>query len=154
LSADLLLLVTGEGHGGAAQIEPWRQVVQIAGQRLGNRIETFEWYAVVSVAPSIGNPLELKAASTVGPLAMEPTGKTWHEWIEPVTPSIFSREGFVCSPVVVRGISSGFTWMKAAEIAARDLRRLCGLLSVITDTPWRLRQVPAHPVPEHIQLPD
>lgn len=152
LEGGLFLFVTGDGESTLDQIAPWVAAAQGARKRMGMQLHTFAWYAIIGPAPGIDETLAIEA-DAVGPVRLEPTGKHYLEWIPPAMPSLFSRQGFGWWPVVAYGESVGFDWFKAGQLAARDLRRLCGLLSVATDRAWTLRQAPAHPAPEKVDLP-
>lgn len=152
LEGGLFLFLTGDGKPTGSQIDPWIRAVQAARERLGKLLETFAWYGIIGPAPTIEETVAIESGP-VGPLRLEPTGKHYLEWIATSMPSLFSRQGFGWWPVIVHGESVGFDWFKAGQVAARDLRRLCGLLSIATERAWTLRQAPAHPVPDEIELP-
>ncbi len=152
LEKGLFLFVTGEGEPAPGQIYPWIRAVQAARESLGKRLDAFPWYAIVGPAPGIDETVAIECAD-VGPLRLEPTRRHYLEFIPTAMPSLSARQGFGWWPVIVYGESVGFDWFRAGQLAARDLRRLCGLLSIATKRAWTLRQAPAHPVPDRIELP-
>lgn len=132
---------------------------QVASDRLGETGTDHAWTAVIGRPTSGGVPgLEkrLEGSAAVGPLQLQSTEVVLVEPDTAEQTSISSWSIAQSVPIRVRGSSRGYSWVVAAGHAARDLRTLCGLLSVAWDcelavreaaapVEWGMREVPKQP---------
>jgi hypothetical protein len=156
----------------AGPIEPEAELLSLlaaaaqeASARLGEMGSEHDWTAIIGhgTERTGGTEKRLAASATVGPLRIESTEVTL---TEPDTSQNISLSGWSIHrsvPILVNGTSRGYSWQVAAIDAARQLRTLCGLLSVSWESDfavreaaasleWGTRQVPVHP-PWYAPLP-
>jgi hypothetical protein len=105
---------------------------------------------IAGIQKRLGEP------ATVGNLELESTGIAFVEPDISQQTSISSWSIRQSVPILVKGVARGYSWRVAGARAARDLRTLCGLLSIAWDSElavreaaapleWGPRQVPARP---------
>lgn len=132
--------------------------VAAVGANLGGSGRQFEWEAFIGPSPgrSAHQGHYLEAPAQVGPLRLESTGVVHEEASAAILPSFSSWTIHRSVPISVTGTSNGYQWEIASMDAARDLRTLCGLLSLssesefsVRDSPWPVeegrRHVPDRP---------
>lgn len=111
----------------------------IASDRLGQQGEQHPWTAIIGGARDRigGSEKRLQTPVPVGPLRLTSTDVAFTE----PNPG-YSINGWSILrsvPIHVAGVSPGYSWDAAAAHAARDLRTLCGLLSLAWDGTYELR---------------
>ena len=146
LERGIYVLVTGEGDApSASEVEPWSRAAQEATQRVGRTHHDFRWSAVIGPRPlltSVGQVLQEEA--DVGRLELRPGGVLLYEYMPAGFPSFYAGSVFWSGPVIVAGCARGYGWRAASVTAARQLHRLCAILSVAWDSAWVVREAPAH----------
>jgi hypothetical protein len=147
------VLIVGRGSVHESQVEPWVQAVAQAKARLAHQHPEFQWTAVVGPCPNnYGIALGLAEAATIGPLRLRPGGTRLVEYLP--ASSLNSRSNFWSWPVIVEGTARGYNWPAATEAAARDLTRLCALLSVSWRRGWQVRQPPMQGAGSSLTIPE
>jgi hypothetical protein len=145
LKRGIYVLVTGEGDApSASEVDPWSRAAQEATQRVGRTHHDFRWSAVIGPQPAItsaGQVLQEDAA--VGGLELRPGGTLLYEFMPAGFPSFYAGSTFFSGPVIVAGCVRGYGWGAASVAAARQLHRLCAILSVAWDSAWVVREAPA-----------
>jgi hypothetical protein len=136
------VLIVGEGAENEGQIAPWAQAVNEANTRLANQHTEFRWAAIIGPTPQGAGADGLAETATVGPLRLRPGGVRIIEYARSQMPSFFSRNVFWSWPAIVEGTVRSYSWQVASQAAARDLIRLCALLSVAWRRAWHIRQAP------------
>lgn len=115
------------------------RAARIASDRLGQQGELHAWTAIIGAARDRinGSEKRLQTPATVGPLRLESTDVAFTE----PNPG-YSINGWSILrsvPIRVEGVSRGYSWDAAAAHSARELRILCGLLSLAWDGDYELR---------------
>ena len=149
----LLLFATTDGvlvslgaHEGELDDEvasAWAAAVTCATGRVGQASQTFEWTAIIG--PGGGGRFALADLTQIGPFALSPAGRSLTV-IEPneILPSLHSRTSNHSWPILVRGSHEGYNWPDTSKRAARELRRLCALLSLDREfSTWTVLESPA-----------
>jgi hypothetical protein len=135
------VLIVGQGTPDEGQVAPWVHAVTQAKARIANQHPEFQWTAVIGPSPNnYGIALGLAEAATIGPLRLRPGGSRLVEYLP--ASSLNGRNTFWSWPAIVEGTARGYNWPAATEAAARDLTRLCALLSVNWRRGWQVRQPP------------
>ncbi|WP_139794734.1 hypothetical protein [Saccharomonospora piscinae] len=101
----------------------------------------YPWQAIIgpSAERAMGAEARLTKPAKVGTLNLSPIEKPY---AEPDTYSVRSLTAFnhQTTPIIrVHGESRSYSWDSALLIATRDLRTLCGLLSIAMDAPILIR---------------
>jgi hypothetical protein len=130
---------TGERVG---QVEPWFEAVEWA-RRNCRRTEEYQWWAVISAdAEWHYTPvLELAGEARIGETRLIPTDI----YTEAGT-SIFVHSRRPEKPVqliVASGFVRSHNQLSALEAATARLRVVCGLLALVSGSPWTLRSMPS-----------
>ena len=151
------VLIAGPGEPEASVAEQIARSARLATEGLGDIGAEHEWTAIVGhSADRIGGmEKRLTAPGQVGPLAIASSGVAF---VSPgrEQPSMSGWSVHRSTPMIVSGRSRGYSWQAASLTAARELRTLCGLLSVAWDCDlevlegaapleWGARRVPDRP---------
>jgi hypothetical protein len=141
VSSEVHVFAQGEsGEPDGQSLQSVKDVLASIADGMGAQT-SYSWQAVIGEpAERVGGmEFELAAAFDVGGLHVESSGV---EMAEPSTHrgslSSFSENKSV--PLVVSGLSTGATWDAASREGARQLHHLCGLLSVVWETPVVVRE--------------
>lgn len=120
-------------------------VVQRATIELGEAGSDHEWSAVIGHrAEAIGFPTSRLAESVqMGPLVLTSSEVRFSEPGPSSSPGLNSWSTSVTIPLLVRGVAKSYSWEAASLIAARDLRRACALMSLVSYAPFTIREAPA-----------
>lgn len=110
-----------------------------------------EWSAIIGPPSArigesrIGVDCEgLASPGRLGPLLLSSTGQKIVEFRPiPEQPSLSGGSLSASVPILVKGSHPGYSWDEAEVLAARDLQRACGLLSVAWGVCVAIRQSPA-----------
>jgi hypothetical protein len=147
------VLIVGQGAPDEGQVAPWVHAVTQAKARLANQHPEFQWTAVIGPSPNnYGTALGLAEAATIGSLRLRPGGSRLVEYLP--ASSLSGRNTFWSWPVLVEGTAKGYNWPAATEAAARDLTRLCALLSVSWRRGWQVRQPPMEGAGSSLAIPE
>jgi hypothetical protein len=141
-TAGVQAAVVGEGEEDEAEIESWRSALKVARDRLNRTAQDFAWHAAVGASGAVGQQ-NLAQEMRVGGLELSPGNVCFKMSGEPARPTFDPSVGvFPSWPVVVKGSARAVRWELASSIAARDLHLLSGLLTLICDYHWTVRQSP------------
>jgi hypothetical protein len=105
-----------------------------------------EWSAVLGVSPDSpgGSVFGLDGKARIGSFTLQSAEHFLVEASQVLqNPSFMSHSINASVPISVRGKSRGYSWTEAASSAARDLNRLCALLSLEWNTCLVIRESPA-----------
>jgi hypothetical protein len=132
----------------------WQEALAAAKELLGGSGTAFQWAAILGPDPDdlLAGPPTFESFTT-GHLSVRPARSALSEWRE-TSSGLAGRQSAMTWPVIVEGTNSGYVWDAACRIAAREVRRLCALLSVASGHPWVLRQSPTMAEPGILDLPD
>jgi hypothetical protein len=113
-----------------------------ATMRMGDSGSQHAWTAILGYLPQRLSGLEcvLAEEATVGHMRLESTDRMLVEPVGGVPPSLGSWSTRVSVPIRVHGTSRGYNWEAASATVARDLRTLCGLLSIELGAPIVVRE--------------
>ncbi|MEU9411625.1 hypothetical protein AB0E08_38840 [Streptomyces sp. NPDC048281] len=135
------------GPASVEEVEPWRRAVQAAVEALGRRDRVFVWEAIISTYPG---PLGLDRVGALaglrdlGPVALAPGEVLMREFV-PTRERLDHGPGVRHTfPLIASGAVRSYAWDPVVSAAHRDLRRACGLLSLVTGKLWIPRTYPAH----------
>jgi hypothetical protein len=123
------------------QIEPWFAAVKWA-LKSYKKTGNYRWWAVISAgAEWLYSPiLEMAVEARVGEIRLTPTS------VYTEAPSVaFVHSRKPEKPVqliVASGALRSHTVFAAMELATAQLRDVCGLLALVTESPWTLRSMP------------
>lgn len=93
--------------------------------------------------------------TVLGELTLRPPDTTYATWLPSRhPPSLTSQRGYAAAPTIVEGVSRGYNWDSSMVAAAALLHRLCCLLTLAWDVPWRLMDGPAPIGPGQYQIPN
>ena len=153
----VLLLVNGDGEvAEETQVVPWAVAALEASARIGKHHEDFEWNAIIGPDPDAmeGTTRALASATQVGPLTLIPGGRVMVEGRPGSGAQLFATAIRSSEPIVVTGVSRGYSWWVANEGAFQDLHTLCGLMSVALGATWIVRQAPSPMMHGPLAVPD
>ncbi|GHS86706.1 hypothetical protein AGMMS50218_07090 [Actinomycetota bacterium] len=152
-----VVLIAGPREPEASLAEQVARSARLATEGMGDIGPEFEWAAVIGHPGDRVGGMEkrLTAPGSVGPLMIASSGVAY-ESPGREQPSMSSWSVHRSTPMIVSGRSRGYSWQAASLTAARDLRTLCGLLSIAWDCDlevlegaapleWGARHVPARP---------
>jgi len=117
------------------QILPWIAAIDYATTKLATQHPSFDWWATIGPRTNGNQLCCLGGKVEVGPLKMKELEWACYER-EPA--GLLSQHMRLWLPVLVEGVSHGYSWASASMDAHRRLRRLCALLSLETEWYWRL----------------
>lgn len=139
------------GYGSRVQeidhsvIRQWEGLVATATDESARQLPMRKWTAVLGQPPE-GNmeiSVKLKSPGAVSQMRLRPSGTYIYELSALQAPSFYSKGCTASFPVLVRGASPGYDWNDAHVQAARELSRLCHLLSVEWKSLIVIREQPA-----------
>lgn len=145
MPGEVFALASGSGQRPDEQtLAVLAKAVQEVGAALGGSGSEFMWEAFIGPSPgrSAHQGHYLAAPTTVGSLHLESAGTVHEEAGESLLPSFSQWSVHRSVPVRVSGISTGYAWEIASMAAARDLRTLCGLLSLASGSEFSVRESP------------
>ncbi|MFI7160484.1 hypothetical protein [Micromonospora chalcea] len=137
-------------------IETWRAAGRCAADNLGKGYELHEWKALVGLpAVRFGNgEAFLAEPGQVGPFTLTPAAKPFREIaFNPAEPSLHGYVHQISLPLIVRGKSPGYSAQASLGGAARDLNKLCGLLSIAWNSCMVVRDTP-RPIARSLPEPE
>lgn len=153
-SPAVLYLGTADGQTILA-LDPDRQpsddlcsTVTISAERavelLGGPDSSFTWLAMIGPPlASMSQPPSVREESTVGTMKISPGDCRFLEIVHPSEhPSLHSYGVSQFFPIMVQGVSTGYSWSVASIAAARELNQLCAILSVSWRLPVTIREAP------------
>ena len=117
------------------QILPWTAAIDYATTTLSIQHPSFNWWATIGPKTNGNQLCSLGVKVEVGPLRLKELEWACYER-EPA--GLLSQHKRLWLPVLVEGVSHGYSWASASMDAHRSLRRLCALLSLETEWYWRL----------------
>lgn len=141
----VFVLLAGESEADENLIGTVTTAAEGATATLGEEGEEIHWTAIIGQVPerSSGGVSRLAAEVSIGPMRLVSTDQVL---VEPDFTQQRSFSSWTIQPSVpirVSGSSRGYNWPAASARAARDLHTLCGLLSVVTDETFVVREAPA-----------
>lgn len=137
-------------------IETWLEVVSAATSKLKKQNEKqFKWEAVIGQAHEEGRSeyFSLKSKTTVGGLALRPSGAAYRSLDSNTSPRFNSASFNVTYPIIVNGLANGFDWTEASKEAIRNLNSLVGLLSIAWKSTWQIIHSPGPEGAEPLGVP-
>ena len=134
--------VVGDGEETDHQVAPWRNAAMTAMERLNHRAVEFPWHAAIG-PNGTSKHQNLAEEMSVGPLRLSPGNVCFRKSVPLVQPT-FQHPGavFPSWPIIVNGTVRSVRWDLGSSVAARQLHRLCALLSLACDEHWVVRQSP------------
>ncbi|WP_162907412.1 hypothetical protein [Allorhizocola rhizosphaerae] len=135
--------VLGRGERNDADVATWVDAIDHAVRQLGEK-KSYPWWAVIGEDPDarISPPIRMVDERTVGGIRLLPARTAF---IEPrAGRSIASSTTARTFLVHAHGVSTGYAAHVAMREAARNLRILCSLLSLISGRTWVLRSGPSY----------
>lgn len=164
------VLAAGNNEVSSDLIEHLTAASRAATRRMGDSGPEHAWTAILGYLPQRVGGLEsvLARDTIVGQMRLESTNTMFIEPVKPEPPSLWTGATRASVPIRVRGTARGYNWDAASAIVARDLRTLCGLVSVELGAPivvresaapleWGERTVPDQPYwyrpPEGLMAP-
>ncbi len=126
-------------------IDAWVTAVRCATARLGAPAENYRWSAIVGHPPVriSGVGVVLASESRVGPFTLRSSDQELLEAGPMALPSLSGWAMFRSWPIIVEGVHVGYNWTAASAAVALDLHRLCGLLSLLFEECFVIREAPA-----------
>jgi hypothetical protein len=158
-SAGIVVFAAGAGDVDERLLAQLEAAADVATGRLGDSGGDHSWTAIIGHSPDriVGLERRLDVVATVGAMRLESTDVTLSEPGIAEQSSLSSWSMHRSVPIRVTGTSRGYSWGVASVQAGRDLRTLCGLLSLawncaaftVREAPapleWGPRLVPPHP---------
>ena len=115
------------------------QAVSSATQHAGRSTKNFKWSAMIAQAPHAKHhPTRLVSTLHVEDLTIEPGNTVFAEVVHPGRTFDSSYRIHLSQPLRVRGQTPASSWELASLKADHTMRRLCGLLALIWEIPYKV----------------
>lgn len=140
---EVLAFAAGNGPADDTVLAAVADAVRQVDLKMGDEGNEHRWSAVLGPPPDAVGGRSVRLASTaieVETMHIESSNVVMVEPGSPVLPTLSGWSVHSSVPIRVAGTSAGYSWDAASGRAARDLRTVCGLLSVAWDAVIAVRE--------------